>query len=145
MRSLHAVVLLALLAPGSPALAVAPPRPGWPAYVNRTFIPRTFRFRPAAIEYRPLPTRGGSTLVIFRIKRRDIPADFFAVTLRGGVVRSAQERVRKILADDGGYITVRATWVNAAVPRAKWGGSPEWWVEGRALLGRWDTNPAQKK
>jgi hypothetical protein len=143
MRSHHAVVsALALLVLAAPAVAVAPPQ-RWPAYVNGKFVSKTFRFRPAAIEYRPLPTRGGNTMVIFRIKEKDIPADHFAVSRAGRLVGPTRERVRKILAEDDGYITVRAYWVNRAVPKAEWGGSPEWWVEGRALLGRWETNPSK--
>ena len=105
----------------------------WPAYINGQYVVRNFRFKPTFVQYRPLPTRSPSTLVVFGIKRADIPADYFTVGYRDG--SEEERRVKEAIDSDGGYITVTAHWVNPAESKREWKGSPQWWADGRLLLG----------
>ena len=98
--------------------------------------PSAFRFRPAAVEYRISPRHGRpEVLAVFRIKEKGVPADYFMTRVPGLWKEQGEEHVKKLLAVDGGFITVDAYWVNMPTPKADWGGAPELWREGRALLG----------
>jgi hypothetical protein len=98
---------------------------------------KTFRFRPASIEWRAVPTRRASYLIICKIEDKDIPADYFVT----GCWDTEVDRFRKVLEKDDGYITVVATWVNDRMPKEELKGAPEYWVDGRRLLGTLQTKP----
>jgi hypothetical protein len=109
----------------------------WPARVDGEFVAKTFRFRPASTEWRVIPTRRISYNIVFKIEDADIPADYFVEHCRDTEV----ERFRKILEGDDGYITVVAIWVNDRIPREDFHGAPEYWVDGRLLVGSLQSTP----
>ena len=98
---------------------------------------KTFRFRPASIEWRAVRTRRLSYLIVFKIEDKDIPADYFVMSCR----ESGVDRVRKVLEEDDNYITVVASWVNNRRPGEEFKGAGEYWVDGRVLLGTLQTKP----
>lgn len=116
----------------------------WPAYVDGQYVVKRFRFPPASVEYRALPTRRPSVLVVFAIKQKEIPADTFAIHLPDETIPSAKDRIEKLLRADDGHMTVEAYWVNPPVPKEKWQGAPERWLEGRVLLGKLVEKPTKE-
>jgi hypothetical protein len=105
--------------------------PQWPATVDGKYVPKTFRFKPSYIEFRRLPTRARSTLVVFGIKQDDIPADYFSVYYRNG--SDKEKRIKRAIDEDSGYITVVATYVGTPTPKDQWRGVEAYSVEGRGL------------
>ena len=116
---------------------VSPSATNWPARVGEKYAPKTFRFHPASVEWRPVPTRRLSYDIIFTIEDKNVPADYFIARCWDTEV----DRFRKILEADDGYITVTAFWVNDKTPREDFKGAPEYWVDGRKLLGTLQTKP----
>jgi hypothetical protein len=97
----------------------------------------TFRFRPAAIEFRGLGTRRQSYYVVIKIDDKKIPADYFVPALRrvwDTDEEPLRQRLKDIMAKDDGYITVSGV-VRERIPRDKHTGRPEAWVDGRAIHG----------
>src|SRR5262249_17163906 len=149
MRAFVSVALLPVLVVAATRVSAAdePQDKGkWPVYVDGKYTHKTFRFRPAAVGYRGFPRHGHpEVLAVFRIKEKDIPADYFMTRVPGFWKEQGEEHVKKLLAVDDGFITVDADWVNLATPKAEWGGAPELWVEGRPLLGELLTKLPAKK
>ena len=114
----------------------------WPAYIDGKRVPKTFRFKPSSIHYRPLSTRAPKTLVVFGIKEQDIPADYFIFVYRRG--SEAEERVKRAIEEDDGYITVFGTWVNLPTPKKDWKGTDESWIDGKMLHGELQTKSKPK-
>ena len=109
----------------------------WPALVGGKYVLKTFRFRPASIEWHAVQTRRLSYTIIFKIEDKNVPAEFFMARCWDTEV----DRFRKILEADDGYITVTAFGVNDKIPKEKFKGDGEYWLDGRMLLGDLQTKP----
>ena len=147
MSAFFGVALLPVVAAAATLVVDEPKEKApWPAYVAGKYVHKTFRFRPAAVEECVLPLRGGpSVLAVFRIKEKSIPADYFMTRVPVRGKEQFEAYVKKLLAVDDDFITVDAYWVNMPTPKAEWGGAPELWQEGRALLGELLTKPPTKR
>ena len=95
----------------------------WPAYVDGKYVHKTISFKPDKIEYLPSRGRRAVTTVVFHIKDKSIPADYFPVGVFGNE-KDVEEIVTKYLKERDGKITVDAYWVNLAVPKKEWTGDP---------------------
>ena len=77
-------------------------------------------------------TRRLSFNIVFRIEDKNVPADYFMAHCWD----YEADQFRKILEEDDGYITVIATGVDDRRPKEEFRGSPEYWVDGKLLVGR---------
>lgn len=80
----------------------------WPAVVDGEWVRRTFRFRPTRLQYARRMTVTGENVAIFGIDDPRVPAKHFLWFPGRDEEYQIELHVRKLLAADGGYITVDA-------------------------------------
>jgi hypothetical protein len=78
----------------------------WPASIKGRPVLRTFRFRPTQTDWHDMLRRRLDYSIVFKIEDRSVPADYFVVS---GVWDTQAACYEKVIASDGGYITVVAS------------------------------------